>query len=192
MIATLTGTVGEKLADMVVLDVGGVGYGLFMTANERDRLVVGDTLKVYVYENIKEDAHNLFGFTKLDTKHLLEQLLKVKNVGPKVAMSVLELGSAQDVRAAIAGGDVKRLQSAKGVGKRAAEQIVVELRDKVGLQATESAEDIVTRSGLDMADDAVQALIALGYSEVDATLALKNIDTALSTEERIKLALRSR
>ena len=141
MIATLSGTVGEKIGDILVLDVAGVGYGVSMTTSERDRLAVGDKLKVYIYENIKEDTHALFGFTSTDNKQLFEQLLSVKNVGPKVAMSVLEIGSVNDVRAAIAGGDVKRLQSAKGVGKRAAERIVVELRDKVGMLVTESAED---------------------------------------------------
>ena len=190
MIATLTGTVSEKLADTVVIDVHGVGYGVVMTTSEADRLLVDDEAKVYVYENIKEDTHQLYGFTALDTKHLFEQLLKVKNVGPKVAMSVLELGNANEVRGAIAGGDVKRLQSAKGVGKRAAEQIVVELRDKVGLVSSDAAEDIVGRSGVNATDEAAQALISLGYSEMDAVLALKNIDPTLSTEDRIKQALK--
>lgn len=190
MIATLKGIVSEKLNDIVVIDVNGVGYGVVMTTSEADRLLLNENAKVYVYENIKEDTHQLFGFTLLDTKHLFEQLLKVKNVGPKVAMSLLELGSANEVRAAIAGGDVKRLQSAKGVGKRAAEQIVVELRDKVGLLATDAAEDIVGRSGVNAADEAAQALISLGYSEMDAALALKHIDASLPVEERIKQALK--
>ena len=190
MIATLKGIVSEKLTETVVIDVNGVGYGVVMASNEADRLQIGEETKVYVFENIKEDTHQLFGFTQLDTKNLLEQLLKVKNVGPKVAMSVLELGSANDVRAAIAGGDVKRLQSAKGVGKRAAEQIVVELRDKVGLMSSDAAEDIVGRSGISASDEAAQALISLGYSEMDAALALKHIDASLPTEERIKMALK--
>lgn len=190
MIATLQGIVSEKLTDFVVIDISGVGYGVIMTTIERDRVALGDSVKVYIYENIKEDTHQLFGFLLLDTKQLFEQLLRVKNVGPKVAMSVLELGSAQDVRGAIAGGDVKRLQSAKGVGKRAAEQIVVELRDKLGLVSSDAAEDIVGRSGLNATDEAAQALVALGYSEMDAVLALKHIDASLPTEDRIKQALK--
>lgn len=190
MIATLNGVVSEKLHDVVVLDVHGVGYGLQVTAEDFGRLQTGDTAKVYVYEHVREQGYDLFGFVQLDTKKLFEQLLGVKNVGPKVALAVLDIGTAPAVRGAIAAGDVKLLQSAKGVGKRAAEQIVVELRDKVGLSASDIAEGIVSRPGINTQDEAVEALISLGYSLQDATLALKNIDPLLPTEERIKLALK--
>lgn len=190
MIATLRGTVTEKINDITVIETAGVGYGVALISSECDRLQTGDDIKLYIYENIKEDSYSLFGFASLDSKSLFEQLLGVKGVGPKVAMSVLNIGTTNEVRLAISGGDVKRLQTAKGVGKRAAEQIVVELRDKLGLIATELAEDIVSRSGMNLNDEAAQALIALGYSEADAMLALKNIDINLSTEERIKQALR--
>jgi len=190
MIATLSGQVAEKMADVVVLDVGGVGYGVIVGVADFGALAVGSPIKLYIYEQIKEDAHNLFGFVRLETKQLFEQLLSVKNVGPKVAMSVLDIGTANDVRIAIAGGDAKRLQTAKGVGKRAAEQIVVELRDKVGVPASETAEAIASRSGIDAHDEAVLALTSLGYSDSDAMLALKDIDKGLSTEERVTLALK--
>lgn len=190
MIATLTGVVSEKLGDIVVVECAGVGYGVLMTTTGAARVATGDRLKVYIYEHIKEDAHNLIGFTSLSDKQLFEQLIGVKNVGPRVAMSILDIGPADGVRASIASGDVKRLQTAKGVGKRAAEQIVVELRDKVGMLVSESAEDIVNRGGVNLADEAIQALISLGYTESDAVLTLKNIDNSLSTEERIRLALR--
>lgn len=190
MIATLEGIVSEKIGQQAVILTGGVGYGVLLTTSNLDRLMTGEKSKLYIHENIKEEAHDLFGFVTLEDKKLFEQLLSVKNVGPKVAMSVLDISNAGEVRVAIASGDVKRLQTAKGVGKRAAEQIVVELRDKVGLIATDSAEDIVTRGGVDSQDEAVQALIALGYNEVDAVLALKNIDSSLSSEDRIKLALK--
>jgi Holliday junction DNA helicase RuvA len=182
--------VAEKLADMVVLDVHGVGYGLQVTAEDFGRLATGEQAKLYVYEHVREQAYDLFGFVQLDTKKLFEQLLGVKNVGPKVALAVLDIGNAAGVRGAIAAGDVKLLQSAKGVGKRAAEQIVVELRDKVGLAASDAAEGIVGRPGINTQDEAVEALMSLGYSPQDATLALKNIDPELATEERIKLALK--
>ena len=190
MIVTLNGAVSEKLADMVVLEVHGVGYGLQVTAEDFGRLLVGGTTKLYVYEHIREQAYDLFGFVQQDTKKLFEQLLGVKNVGPKVALAVLDIGTAPAVRGAIAAGDVKLLQSAKGVGKRAAEQIVVELRDKVGLNASDAAEGIVSRPGINTQDEAVEALISLGYSPQDAVAALKDIDPLLASEERIKLALK--
>jgi Holliday junction DNA helicase RuvA len=190
MIATLNGLVSEKWADMVVLDVHGVGYGLQVTTEDFGRLHSDKPAKVYTYEHIREQSYDLYGFMNLDTKHLFEQLLGVKNVGPKVALAVLDIGTAPAVRGAIAAGDVKLLQSAKGVGKRAAEQIVVELRDKVGLASTEAAEALATRPGVNAQDEAVEALVSLGYSPQDATLALKSIDTGLPVEERIKLALK--
>jgi Holliday junction DNA helicase RuvA len=192
MIATLFGVVSEKLGDMVVLEVQGVGYGLRVTAEDFGRLSTDEKAKLYVHEHIREQDYDLYGFISLDTKLLFEQLLGVKNVGPKVALAVLDIGTAAAVRGAIAAGDVKLLQSAKGVGKRAAEQIVVELRDKVGLAASEAAEDVVGRTGVNTQDEAVEALISLGYSPQDATLALKDIDSLLSTEERITLALKQK
>jgi len=190
MIATLSGKVAEKLGGMVVLDVSGVGYGLNVTAEDFGRLNIRDPAKLYVYEHIRENSFDLFGFVQLDTKHLFQQLLDVKNVGPKVALAVLDIGTAPAVRGAIAAGDVKLIQTAKGVGKRAAEQIVVELRDKVGLSASDAAEGIVSRPGVNTQDEAVEALVSLGYSPQDAMLALKDIDQDLPVEERIKLALK--
>lgn len=191
MIATLEGKVSEKFADSIVMEVAGVGYGLLVTVEDYGRLVVGQTSKVFIHEHIREDAHDLYGFLDYDTQKLFEQLLSVKNVGPKVALAVLGVGNSTQVRAAIASGDVKLLQSAKGVGKRAAEQMVVELRDKVGLAAGAEAENLVNRGGVNTADEAVQALLALGYSETDAARALQNVDPKLPTEDRIKLALKS-
>ena len=192
MIATLHGLVSEKIANETILLIGGGGYGITLPQNSTDRLQVGQNTKVYVYEHIKEDAHTLFGFISLEDKQLFEQLLRVKNVGPKVAMAVLDLGGSSSVRSAIASGDVKRLQTAKGVGKRAAEQIIVELRDKMGLAGGSDADDIVTRSAADMDDEAVQALVALGYSETEASLALRNISKELPLEERIHKALKGK
>jgi len=189
MIATLSGTVSEKLPDMVVLECAGVGYGLYVTNEDFGRMAQGQTARVYIHEHIREQAHDLFGFMNLETKKLFEQLLGVKNVGPKVAMAVLDIGTAPAVRGAIAAGDVRLIQTAKGVGKRAAEQIVVELRDKVGLMAGEGADAVVGRPGINTQDEAVEALISLGYSPQDAATALNNIDATLPVEERVRKAL---
>ena len=192
MIATLRGVATEYINNLVVIEVDGLGYGVIMTASEIGALQLGHEHKLYIHEHIKEDAHDLFGFSSLENKRLFEQLLSVKNVGPKVALAVLDIGNSNDVRSAIAGGDVKRLQTAKGVGKRAAEQIVVELRDKVGAPVGDAAEQLIGRAGVNSQDEAVQALVALGYADADAQSALTNIDPTLPTEDRIKLALKAR
>src|SRR4051812_32417959 len=107
MIATLSGVISEKMADVVVLDASGVGYGLLVTTEDYGRLQTGEKVKVYVYEHIREQSHDLFGFVSLDTKQLFELLLGVNGVGPKMALNILSIGRANDVRVAIATGDVK-------------------------------------------------------------------------------------
>lgn len=192
MIASIEGKVEEKALDRVVINAAGIGYEIYVTDASLNNLERDKSAKLFIREQIKEDSHDLFGFLSLDEKQLFEKLLSVKNVGPKVALSVLNIGSSEKVRAAIAGGDVKALQSAKGVGRRASEQIVVELRDKVGLVSTSAAEAIVGRSGGDVeADEAVEALLSLGYSIYDARTALAGIDATLSIESRIRQALKA-
>lgn len=192
MIATLSGVVTEKTASQVILDVRGVGYGIQVTTEDFARVQPQEQAKFYIYEHIREQSYDLFGFVSTHTKALFIQLLGVKNVGPKVALGVLDAGSADVVRAAIANGDVKFLQSAKGVGKRAAEQIVVELRDKVGMVSSEAAEGIVSRPGVYTQDEAAEALVALGYSPQDASAALTSIDASLPIEQRVREALKGR
>ena len=188
MIATLNGVVSEKLAGVLVLDVKGVGYGLFVTNEDFGGLALGDVAKVYVYEHIRENSHDLYGFKKLDIKYLFEQLLDVNGVGPKMALNILGVGTADAVRTAIASGDTKFIQVASGVGKRVAERVIVELKDKVGLVSSEGATDFL--QGPAMQDEAVQALVTLGFSSHDATHALQKVDDKLPTEERIKQALK--
>ena len=191
MIATLRGSVSEKLPDSVVVDVAGVGYGLYVTTEDFGRLEQGASVKVYIYEHIREQAHDLFGFVQLDTKQLFEQLLGVNGVGPKMALNVLSIGSSNDVRVAIAGGDVKFIQQAQGVGKRVAERIVVELKDKVGLEGIDlGATGMLQGEGLLLKDEAVEALVSLGYTAQDASVALQKVDANLPAEERIRLALK--
>jgi len=193
MIATLTGIIAEKITDVVVLDVQGIGYGLFMTTEDVGGLPVGHTVKVYVHEHIREQSHDLFAFSKLDTKQLFELLLGVNGVGPKMALSVLSIGRSSEVRAAIATGDVKFIQQATGVGKRVAERIVVDLKDKVGLEGVDLATTgLLQGDQVLLRDEAVEALVALGYTAQDAAVALQNVEPSLPVEERIKLALKSK
>jgi Holliday junction DNA helicase RuvA len=148
---------------------------------------------LYIYEHIREQAHDLYGFVTLDTKQLFEQLLDVNGVGPKMALNILSIGNGSEVRVAIAGGDTKFISQAQGVGKRVAERVVVELKDKVGLEGVDlSTTGMLQGENLLLQDEAVEALVSLGYSPQDAATALKNIDPLLSTEERITLALKQR
>lgn len=181
----------EKLGDIVVLDVQGVGYGLNVTAEDYGRLVSGESAKLYVYEHIREQSHELFGFLTRDTQSLFEQLLGVNGVGPKMALNVLSIGTSTEVRSAIASGDVKFIQRANGVGKKVAERAVVELKDKVGLAGVDlEASGILQSENNLFRDEAIEALVALGYTVNDASMALKDIDVSLSTEDRIKQALK--
>src|SRR5690606_24338773 len=117
-------------------------------------------------------------------RQLFELLLTVKNVGPRVALAAMSIDRESTLRSAIAGGDIELIKSAKNVGKRAAEQIIVELRDKVGLIAGEEAEDIVTRGSVNSNDEAAQALVSLGFSGIEASKALAGIDKSLPIEEK--------
>lgn len=189
MIARLNGVIVEKDTGLIV-ECGGVGYGVLVTLSDFGRVTIGENATLFIHEHIKEDAHDLYGFLASDTKQLFEQLLSVKNVGPKVALSVLDIGAGDVVRTAIAGGDIKTLKTAKGVGKRAAEQIVVELRDKVGAPVGDAAENVIYRSGINQNDEAFQALVSLGYTEADAQAALSQVDQSLPLEDRIKQVLK--
>lgn len=190
MIATLEGKIAEKINDQVVLECGGVGYGVFVDFEDFGALNVSDKAKLYIYEHIRENNHDLFGFRSLGTKQLFEWLLSVNGVGPKMALAILSVANAQQVRTAIAGGDTKFISQASGVGKRVAERVIVDLKDKVGLSASEDATDFLTTAA-DPNDEALQGLVALGYSVADAADALKNIDTKLPAEARIKEALKA-
>lgn len=192
MIASLNGVVGDKLADRVIVDVQGVGYGVYVTAEDHGRLVTGEPVKIYIYEYVREQAHDLFGFLSRQTQSLFELLLDVNGVGPKMALNVLSVGPDADVRAAIAGGDVRFIQQASGVGKKVAERVVVELKDKVGLVGVdlETSGLLQSEAGV-FTDEAVEALVALGYSAQDAGKALQGIEADLPTDERVKQALKA-
>lgn len=191
MIASLTGKVAEKHGQLVVLEVGGVGYGLLVDFEDFGALKIDEQAKLYVHESVRENSYDLFGFRNLESKSLFEQLLTVKGVGPKMALAILSVAGLQQIRQSIAAGDIKFISQAAGVGRKAAERVVVDLKDKVGLAADESATEFLTTPAADPSDEALQGLVALGYSVQDAAEALKKIDKKLPPSERIKEALKS-
>jgi len=190
MIATLTGKVAEKLSEFVVLDVQGLGYGVSVTLEDRGKLKTGEPARLYIYEHIRENSHDLFGFINADTKQLFEQLLGVNGVGPKMALNLLSVGTAGEVRQAIASGDIKFIQAANGVGKKVAERVVIDLKDKVGLASQDLDSNFFVGSQSAQKDEAVQALVALGFNTSDALTALSKVPADLSTQQRVKQALK--
>jgi Holliday junction DNA helicase RuvA len=191
MIVTLEGYVTEKQGDLIVLECGGVGYGIFISFEDFGALEIGNPSKLYIYDHIRENTHDLFGFRALEAKVLFEQLLSVNGVGPKMALAILSIANLSHVRQAIASGDTKFISQANGVGKRVAERVVVDLKDKVGLSASEDATSFLTGTAANPNDEALQGLVALGFSVQDAAEALKGVDSKLAPAARIKEALKA-
>lgn len=189
MIAHVKGTVVEKFAGSVIVDVQGVGYEVQVSLNDFDMTNLDTETKFYTYHHVREQAEELFGFTSLAAKKLFELLITVQGIGPKAALSILGLGTAEQVRNAIANGDVAYITQASGVGKKSAERVVVDLSDKVGLP-THYVTGTAMQTELDTNDEALEALIALGYTLADATKALEGIDPTLPTNQRVTQALR--
>ena len=192
MIAHLQGTIAEKFADSVIIDVHGVGYEVALTAPDFDKLYLNDEVKLYTYHHVREQSEELFGFTSLEGKKIFELLITVQGIGPKNAMSVLSLASYEEVRNAIANADAAYLTKANGVGKKAAERIIVDLREKVGLPTYYGRKSDPETQTIAANDEALEALMALGFQLADATKALEGVDQSLSVEERIREALKKR
>ena len=190
MIAHLNGTVTEKDVNSIILDVNGVGYEVILTALDFDRVTLDDKTKIYTYHKVSEQSEDLYGFFSLATKRLFEMLITVQGIGPKAAMSILSLGEAEEVRNAIANADSAFIAKATGVGKKSAERVIIDLRDKVGLPSKIGRTNDPLLEKREGQDDALDALIALGFSLSEANDALADIDDSLSVEERIRLALK--
>ena len=194
MIAHLAGTITEKFLTSVIIDVHGVGYELLIATPDAEKINLGDEVKFYTYHAIRENSEELFGFSSLAAKKLFQMLISVNGVGPKAAMAILSLGSTEEVRNAIANTDAVFIAKAAGVGKKSAERVIVDLRDKVGAPSHYGATDtkFTLTAGVGPEDEALDALIALGFPLKEASAALANVDPNLPTEDRIKLALKQR
>lgn len=191
MIAHVQGIVAEKFGVSVIVDVQGVGYEVSVATNDFDAVSLDQEVKFYTYHHIREQSQELFGFSSLAAKKMFEMLITVQGVGPKAALAILSLGDAETVRNAIANGDGAFLSKASGVGKKTAEGVVVKLSDKVGMPIVYRRESEVVQKELNTSDEALEALIALGYTLSDATKALEGIDPKLSTSERVREALKT-
>lgn len=193
MIAHLSGVITEKLSTSIIIDVHGVGYEVTISIPDAESTNLHDQVKFYTYHAIRDTSEELYGFSSLAAKRLFEMLITVNGIGPKAAMSILSLGNPEEVRNAIANTDAAFISKASGVGKKSAERIIVDLRDKVGLPSHYGAtETKFTISAEPAHDEALDALIALGFPLKEATAALASVDATLSVEDRIREALKQR
>ena len=190
MIAHVFGKVAEKFNGSLVIDVHGVGYEVSVATNDFDVVILDQEVKFYTYHHVREQSEELFGFSSLAAKKLFEMLITVQGVGPKAALAILSLGDAEQVRNAIANADSGFVQKATGVGKKTAERVVVDLSDKVGLPTHYGRTEAPVQTELNTSDEALEALMALGYTLADATKALENVDVNLPTAQRVTEALK--
>jgi holliday junction DNA helicase RuvA len=185
MITYLNGILVEKQPTRAVLDVGGVGYELFIPLSSYDRLPAANAAcKILTYDHVREDLHQLYGFMTAAERDMFLLLLDISGIGPKMAMTVLSGLSVREIRAAVVGGDIKRLSSISGIGKKTAERIIVELKHKIteaeALEAVAGAKD---KSPQDMVlRDAILALIALGYKQAEAKQKIDRVLPAGNSE----------
>ncbi len=191
----IEGRVAEIEPNLAIIDCGGVGYGLNTTANTISRLKPGEKAKLYVYSNIREDAFDLYGFFDKREKRSFEMLLGVSGVGPKAALSILSSSNSETLAMAIVSGDEKALTVAPGIGKKLAQRILLELKDKMSKETDGLiiGTGKVSSSGGSSSklSDAVSALAVLGYSNGEISTVLKDIDTeTCSLEDIIRQALK--
>ncbi len=188
----LNGELSHIEANLAVVDVGGVGYACHTSLGTLARINVGDKVKLYTYLHVREDIMDLYGFADLEELNFFKLLITVSGVGPKAALSVLSAVTPDQLILAISTEDEKPLLAASGVGKKMAQKIILELKDKVAkdtISIPKGSAGIPTPAN-DSVAEATAALIALGYTRGEVDTALRNLDiSGLSTEDIIKKAL---
>jgi len=194
MLYYVSGTVSVLEPGLAVIDCGGVGYGCRVTGYTAAQLKLGSAAKLYITESIREDAFDLYGFSSREEQRCYELLTTVNGVGPKAAMAILSAGP-QNFTLAVTTGDEKLLTAAQGVGKKTAQRIILELKDKIGGSSVEldfSGPAVSTAPAAgNNAATATAALQELGYSAVEIHTALKGVDPNATAEEMIRYALRA-
>ena len=195
MIYYVSGQVTILEPGLAVIDCGGVGYGCRVTAYTSGQLKLNQNARLYITESIREDAHDLYGFISKEEQRCYELLTSVNGVGPKAAMAILSAGGPQNFTLAVMTGNDKMLTAAQGVGKKIAQRIILELKDKIGGASAELdfsagavAAPVQTGNAAALAHAALQEL---GYSAAEINAALKGVDPKATTEEMVRYALRA-
>ena len=195
MIYYVSGPVTILEPGLAVIECSGVGYGCRITAYTAAQLKLNQNARLYICESIREDAHELYGFSTKEEQHCYELLTSVTGVGPKAALAILSAGGPQNFTLAVMTGDEKMLTAAQGVGKKIAQRIILELKDKVGgsdvaldFSGVKTSDAPVVSSNSALASAALQEL---GYSASEISAALKGCDPKATTEEMVRYALRA-
>lgn len=201
MIAFVRGTAVDMTENSVIVEAGGIGYEIYMTGTDLSQIHMGEEVKIHTYFNVREDAMQLYGFRSKDDLQMFKLLLGVNGVGPKAAVGVLAGITADELRFAILSDDVKTLSKAPGIGKKTAQKLILELKDKMKLEdafelkLAHEQEKAVGGLGeiSDGRQEAVEALVALGYSSTDALRAVRKVTDVApdDVEGLLKAALKN-
>ena len=192
---------GELIAieeEKVIVDVNGVGFGIFMPGQAMNMLpTIGEEVKLHTYMNVREDAIQLFGFLTRDDLNVFKLVIGVSGIGPKGGLSILSHLSPDDLRFAVMSHDVKAISGAPGFGKKTAEKLIIELKDKLSIEdvlerAADTSSHVATNVTNQIQSEAVQALVALGYGNAEALKAVKKVEVNEDTtvEDVLKLSLK--
>ena len=194
MIGFVEGIIEYIDVDKIVVNNNGVGYNVFMPASQIDTLNVDETVRVFTYLNVREDAMQLFGFLTRDDLEVFKLLITVNGIGPKGGLAVLSTITTDDLRVGVISEDAKAISKAPGIGAKTAQKVIIELKDKLNLEdVLEPKLDANFQvNDNNSMSEAVMALVALGYSQADAYRAVKSIDNIeeLDVENVIKMALK--
>ena len=201
MIAFVRGTAVDMTENSVIVEAGGIGYEIYMTGTDLSQIHMGEEVKIHTYFNVREDAMQLYGFRSKDDLQMFKLLLGVNGVEPKAAVGVLAGITADELRFAILSDDVKTLSKAPGIGKKTAQKLILELKDKMKLEdafelklAHEQEKDVAGLGEIsDGRQEAVEALVALGYSSTDALRAVRKVTDVApdDVEGLLKAALKN-
>ena len=200
MIAFLKGTIEDMTENSLVLDVHGVGYEVLVPGQVLDLTGIGQEMKLYTYMQVREDAIVLFGFLTKEDLQMFRMLIGVNGVGPKAGLGILSALGAEELRFAVLADDAKRIAKAPGIGAKTAQKIILELKDKLDLaevleqklSADRIQPEAAAAAGGGMVQDAVEALVALGYGSTEALRAVRAVkaDTVTDSEQLLKEALK--
>ncbi len=192
MIAYLRGKILNKGEGFVIIDIRDVGYKVFVNPTQYTELDIGQLIELYTYQHVREDALDLYGFNTLENLEMFEMLLSISGIGPKSALGVLAIATTEDIRESILRGDPSLLTKVSGIGKKTAERVVLELREKVDKQGLGIRDQGLGKTAGNARSDEIDALMALGYSMQQAREALHKVDPSIKDSgDRIKEALKN-